>query len=482
MMRHFLDNLDQAEGHHIAVTDDAGEWTYEELRDRAMRIAAALYDQHSSGNFLMLPATADRAFVATLLGVMYSGNTPIPIDPDLPQATRSYIREKSEAAAEIASWSDEAIESCEPLDRRDDSAAAMILFTSGTSGYPKGVIISQDNLCHSCAAISEYLDYRTHNSAAVTLPLHYSYALLSQVCCMLFVGGRIRLFVDLRNPIKFAKEVTSLGLETFCGVPSTYHGICMLHGLSPLSMPTVKVLCSAGAAMDRSKYKTIKEVFPNATLFNNYGMTEAAPRISYVRDDDPRFHTGTCGKAMPGVEFKVVDPESHTEVTDGTIGMLVLRGPNITSGYLNDPELTEAAFTKDGYLISGDLARIEDGYLYVSGRDDDIFNVGGEKVAPLEVEHVLNTHEAVEMSAVRGVPDEQRGHVPIAFVKLRRPVSREELTLHLEQELTPAKMPTRYVEVRSFPLTANGKLQRRLLDVDDEKHVIGELSNRVEAV
>jgi acyl-CoA synthetase (AMP-forming)/AMP-acid ligase II len=226
--------------------------------------------------------------------------------------------------------------------------------------------------------------------------------------------------------------------------------------------------------MDRSGFDTLKTIFPNALFFNNYGMTEAAPRIAFIREDDPRFHEPTCGKPMDGVDVKIVDPVTHAEMADGEQGMLVVRGPNVTRGYLNDPELTQAAFTADGYLLSGDAACMREGYIFVSGRYDDIFNCGGEKVSPGEIERVLNGLGAVEMSAVVGQPDEQRGMVPVAFVKLERPVTRPEIVAELGTHLPAVKIPQRYYEVTGFPMTSNGKLQRRQLS-PESPHVTREI-------
>ncbi|NIP84201.1 MAG: AMP-binding protein, partial [Planctomycetales bacterium] len=266
-----------------------------------------------------------------------------------------------------------------------------------------------------------------------------------------------------------------LQLATFCGVPSTYQALTMFHRMSPLCMPSIRVLCSAGAAMDRARYREIQEIFPQATFFNNYGMTEAAPRISFIRDDDPRFAQPTCGRPMAGVEVKVVDPATHAPLPDGQQGVLVIKGPNITRGYLNDPEQTQAAFTQDGYLISNDIAYLDEGYIYICGRHDDIFNVAGEKVAPLEVERVLNHLPAVDVSAVCGMADDQRGMVPAAFLKLVQPVSRKELADALQGKLPAAKIPMRYFEVSGFPTTPNGKLRRKALSPDDPDYVIREI-------
>lgn len=477
MLRSFTDALDEWDDRLPALQDDDLAWTYGELRAQARTLGINLATRYGTGKFVVVLMRPGVRAVGALLGVMYGGSTPIPIDPELPPAAREYIVAKSGAVCEVdpsnpALWEDAGVaERALP----DSTRPALVLFTSGTTGYPKGVIVSQENLAHACSAISEYLDYQRWRSAAVVLPLHYSYGLISQVLCQLAVGGRVVIFPTMRNPIKVARRVTELGLETFCGVPSTYQALAAIHAMSPIEMPTVRVICSAGAALDSARVGVMRQMFPSATLFNNYGMTEAAPRIAYVRDDDPRFLEPTCGRPMRGVEVRVIDPGTGQPLPDGQSGMLVVRGPNITAGYLNDPELTAAAFTTDGFLISGDMASLRDGYIYIEGRYDDVFNVGGEKVAPLEVERALAQHPAVEQVVVRGVPDAQRGAVPVAFLLLRSPVSRKDLVAVARELLTPARVPARFLEVRSFPMTANGKVQRRLLAADDPERVVREI-------
>jgi acyl-CoA synthetase (AMP-forming)/AMP-acid ligase II len=178
---------------------------------------------------------------------------------------------------------------------------------------------------------------------------------------------------------------------------------------------------------------------------------------------------------MAGVDVKIVDPNTHDALPEGQEGMLVVRGPNITAGYLHDDAITRQAFTRDGYLISGDMAYQDKGYLFIRGRYDDMFNVGGEKVAPVEIERVLHACPVVEAAAVTGLPDVARGMVPVAFLKLKQPVTKKELLQSLHQELPPIKIPQRFFHVRDFPMTANGKLQRRKLSPDDATYVIREI-------
>lgn len=201
----FIDCLDSVPGDAIALIDDARQLTYGEVRQAAQQIAGVLHDRWGTGKYVVLRARSDIEFVTSLLGIMYSGNTPVPINPELSEADVQDIQKKSRAAHVLDPIDHATLQDRKPIDRRDAAVPSLILFTSGTSGHPKGVIISHSNLVHSCAAISRYLDYDQYRSAAVVLPLHYSYALLSQVYCQLFVGGRVRLFGNFRNPIRFSQ-------------------------------------------------------------------------------------------------------------------------------------------------------------------------------------------------------------------------------------------------------------------------------------
>lgn len=462
---HFADWLDRADPGADAIADDTAVLSYGQLADGARRLAGALAGTHGRGRFVLLRAERTVGFLRALLGVSLSGNVPVPFDP---QAPAPVAEELARTCGPDAFVLDETrLPEAAPLDARDPDLPALVLFTSGTSGVPKGVVISQANVAHSVTTIAAYLDYPAFPSAAVVLPLHYSYALLSQVFCMLAVGGRTRLFASFRNPLKFAGAVNAEGVQTFCGVPSTYQALGTLARLTTLAMPGVRVLCSAGAAMDRGLVPQLREIFPAARFYDNYGMTEATPRLTFIRDDDPRFDEPTCGRAMDGVEIRILDEQTLEPLPDGRPGIVAVRGANVFSGYLNDPEATAEAFTAEGFLVSGDLGELRDGYLYLTGRRDEVFNVAGEKVAPLEIERVLARHASVESCAVGRLDDAQRGLVPAAFLKLREPTPRRDLVAFLSAHLSPAKVPVRYFEVGAFPLTPNGKLQRSRLSPDD---------------
>ncbi len=464
----FTDAIDRIDINKPAVGDALTKLSFGEMRYQAGQVASNLNSQYGSGKYIVLRAPTSISFIVTLLGIQYSGNIPIPVDPQLPISSLEYLLHKSDASAVINPLETEDLVDLAPYYHPSPAKSALVMFTSGTSGYPKGVVISHKNLLHSCESISGYLEYPAYASAAVVLPMFYSYGLLSQVFCMLYSGGFVQLFPDFQNVLAFEKVVNSKSIKTFCGVPSTYLTLVKLHKLKPLKMSHVRVLCSAGAAMNSSILAQLKEIFPNALMFNNYGMTEATPRISYIREDDPSFFEQTCGRPINGLEIKIADPLTNNELPPRAKGIVLIRGPNVTSGYLNDDELNELLFTRDNFLITGDIGYIKDGLLFLLGRNDDIFNVGGEKVAPMEIERVLNNIDEVELSAVTGIADPLRGKVPAAFLKLNRHLTRKSIMEQIMVLLASAKLPAYFYEVSGFPMTSNGKLQRRKLSPDSD--------------
>ena len=465
--------LRRTDGDAVAVVADGESLSYKQLLQRSRALAASLVDQHGRNSYLMLRAEKSLAFVVTLIAISRSGNIPVPVDPDAPEKLIADIAERCGGATLVEASVAPDLLGASTLDVATGDTA-LVLFTSGTGGRPKGVPVSWQNLEHSVSTVAGYLGYAKYPSAAIVLPLHYSYALLTQLYCMLYVGGVARLFATFRNPIKFARTVEAESVQTFCGVPTTYKALVAIHRMSPLSMPSMRVLCSAGAAMDKTMMAEISEIFPNGRFFDNYGMTEATPRISYIRSDDPRFSEATCGRAIDGMEVRVVDPDSYAVLEEGEQGLVAIRGPNVFNGYLNDPASTAKAFIRDGFLLSGDFGYMRDGYIYIAGRTDEIFNVGGEKVAPLEVERALAEHPTIVASAVSRIEDSARGTLAVAYLELSDDISRAQLVAFLRSWLPPAKIPAYFYRVASWPLTPNGKLQRSRLAPDGE-HTLGEL-------
>lgn len=461
-----------------AIIEPAGTVVdYGTLAARVSSVAAAIRSEYGCGRFIVTRPDASADAIVAVLAIMASDNTVVPIGDTVRGEQLEYIRAKCRDAVvfdpPLNGCAADAMSTGTLSHERDP---AMVLFTSGTTGQPKGVLVTPNNLDHSCREIAAYLGYREHDSAAVILPLHYSYSLISQVFAQLAVGGSVHLFGSLRNPIKVARVINERSVRVFSGVPSTFAALAMMHRMQSITMPEVRVVCSAGAPFDLTLYDTIKEIFPGARVFNNYGATEATPRISYVADDDPSFFEGSCGRPMTGVEVVAVEPSTRRVLGDGERGIIAVRGANVTPGYLDDTIRTTAAFTSEGYFLTNDLGYVRNGSIHVQGRVDDIFDVSGEKVSPGEIEQALMSFPEIERSAVVGHPDSTRGHVPVAFVKMRSTLAKAELNRRLSQVLAPIKIPVRYYRIESFPETVNGKLMRRELLTGETDYMRNEIS------
>lgn len=466
MVQTLISFVDAVPDDRPAIAEGEHRVTYGQLRSAARRVAERLADPGRPRRCIVVKARPAIAFVEILLGTLYSGNVVVPVDPRIPDQGLAYILRKCRADAAIDPGVD--IDEAAPASlvqawTHCPEDLAMVMFTSGTTGVPKGVMMSHANLAHSWSAITEYLGLAAHPSTICVLPLHYSYGLISQLLCMLRNGGYVRIMAGLSNPVAFVEAVAREEIETVFGVPSTFSLLARYHRLRPFSLPSVRLVCSAGAAFAMALYPAIREMFPNAVVFNNYGMTEACPRISYVSDRDPEFLEGSCGVPMRGVEIVTLDPDSLAILPNGQEGVLGVRGPNIMAGYLDDDERNRRAFQRDGFLITGDVARIERGHLFLRGRLDDLFNVGGEKVAPLEIENVLDEMPEVELSAVRGLVDGDRGEIAAAFIIASAPLTKRRLDEFLSARLAPGKVPSAYFEVSRLPMTGSGKLQRALI-------------------
>lgn len=465
-MANFLDHIKAIDPDRPAVWDADRQVSFGEMLTQARAIAQSLKVTFPDPKFVLFEAHRSVDFVVRLFAVWEAGKVPVPVDPDAPGALRKTLLAKCQPGVFINTqdWPEPHSVVRQETLVSAGSEEALVVFTSGTSGQPKGVVVTQKNLCHSASVISEYLGYAQFSRAAVILPLHYSYALISQLLATLYVGGSCFILSNMRNPLKLAEEASRASLQSLCAVPSTFQTFIQFRKMAELSFPEIRVVCSAGAKLDTSLISDIRSLFPNATLFDNYGMTEATPRVTYIKEDDDRFGDGTCGKAIPGMEIRIVDPKTRQPLPEGETGCVAVRGASVMPGYLDDAEANAKAFTDDGFFVSGDLAHLDDGYLYISGRADEVFNVGGEKVSPLEVEAALYKYPAIVECAVAAIEDAARGAIPAAFLVSQSEFKKAEIVAHLREHLPSNKIPVRYYIVESLPKTSNGKIQRTKLE------------------
>jgi len=339
---------------------------------------------------------------------------------------------------------------------------ALILYTSGSTGRPRGVVQTFRNLDANSRSIVEYLQLTAADRALLILPLYYCYG-RSVLQSHLLAGGSLYLDGRFAFPRTVLEAAASEECTGFAGVPLTFEIIRRQVDVSSIGLK-LRYLTQAGGAMAPETIDWARQAFAPARLFVMYGQTEATARLSYLPPERAQDKRGAIGIPIPGVELAVVD-ERGQPVPEGETGHLVARGANVTQGYLDEPEET-AAILHDGWLWTGDLAsRDGDGYFFHRGRSKEILKIGGHRVSPVEIEHVVAEHPGVAEAAVIGVPHDLMGEVPAAFLVLRPGAapSEEELRRFCLERMPAYRVPTRFTTVESLPRNAAGKLLRSLL-------------------
>lgn len=344
----------------------------------------------------------------------------------------------------------------EPVSRED---LFMIQYTSGTSGRPKGVMLTHANIVWNVYNLLVDVDVRHDEVALVTAPLFHTAALNQVLFPTLLKGGTV--LVEPRfDPEAALGLIEEHGVTMLFGVTSMYLALAQSPSWSTADLRSLRTALSGGAPIPESLLHTWRD--RGLMIVQGYGLTEASPGATMLRPPDDVRKLGTAGTACFFSDVRVVGPDLRP-VADGEPGEVLVEGPNVTSGYWNDPAATAAAFTDDGWLRTGDLAVQDDeGFVRIVDRLKDMFISGGENVYPAEVEQALHTHPAVGECAVVGVPDDRWGEVGRAVVRLRSGASltAEDLLSHLDGRLARYKIPRSVVFVEDLPHTASGKLIR----------------------
>ncbi|BCL17252.1 type I polyketide synthase [Micromonospora sagamiensis] len=364
----------------------------------------------------------------------------------------------------VAAWSD--LVDAEPaVDARDDlglDEVAWMLYTSGTTGRPKGVLSTQRTCLWSVASCYVPIPGLTSSDRVVwPLPLFHSLSHIGCVLSVTAVGATARL-VDGFSAEDVLRAVEQDDATVLAGVPAMYHHLVAAARDTGFRAPALRVCLVGGAITTGPLRRAFEEVF-DAPLLDAYGSTETCGSIAVTRPDEPRVE-GSCGRPVPGVDVRLVDPETGRDVPAGVEGEVWVRGPSVMLGYHGRPADTDAVL-RDGWYRTGDLARRDAaGNLFVTGRHRELIIRGGEKIHPAEVEEVLRTVPGVADVAVTGRSHEVLGEVPVAYVvagpegfapRTALAACRERLAYH--------KVPQELYEIAAVPRTASGKVTRRLL-------------------
>jgi acyl-CoA synthetase (AMP-forming)/AMP-acid ligase II len=338
-----------------------------------------------------------------------------------------------------------------------DNVAALI-YTSGTTGVPKGVMLTHQNLLFMAAGASKIRSLTPTDRLYGVLPMSHAVGLSVVLIGALLSGATLYLaprFDPMTGPTTLVKDQ----ITVFLGVPAMFVQLLQyakFRALTQLSCPALRIIASTGAPLQASVKSAVENLF-GLVLHNGYGVTECSPTIAQTRIETPRTDT-SIGQAFPGVEVKLVGADDNP-VHEGEIGELRVRGPNVMKGYYRAPEETAAAIDSAGWFNTRDLARMENGNLFIVGRTKDLIVHLGLSVYPAEIEAVLNAHPAVLRSAVIGRPIEGDEEI-IAFVQLGdgESVAPKDLTDYVASRLASYKRPSKILFVPTMPLTPTGKV------------------------
>lgn len=354
-----------------------------------------------------------------------------------------------------------------PTGRGIDVDLAALVYTSGSTGNPKGVMLTHLNMVSAATSITTYLENQPDDIILNVLPLSFDYGLYQVLMAFKF-GGTVILEKSFTFPHAVLQKVAEEGVTGFPIVP-TISAILLQMDLSKYSLPSLRYLTNTGAALPTEHIERLRKAFPHARLYSMFGLTECK-RVSYLPPDQLALRPTSVGKAMPNVEVYVVD-EQGTRLPAGEVGELVVRGSNVMKGYWKLPQETDRALRPgllpgERVLYTGDLFKLDsEGYLYWVGRRDDIIKSRGEKVSPKEIENVLYALEGISMAAVVGVPDPVLGQAVKAIVTCKEgfKLTVQDVQRHCASHLEDLMVP-KIIEFRDeMPRTPTGKIDKRRL-------------------
>ncbi len=485
-----------------ALVSATARWSYSELHDRVDRATALLQRLGvGPGDRVALVLGNVPAFLEAYAGVLRAGAAFVPLLPGLaPDELRHALADSgtsvavvgAERAAEVAAlraelpdlehllvvdaaevdapdWDEEVAGAGTPelIERSPEDLAALV-YTSGTTGRPKGAMLTRGNLsANQTQSLAGRFEVGEDDVVLLVLPLAHIYALNVGLGACIAVGATM-LLVERFEPAATLEAMREHRASVVLGAPPMY--VAWLEGgyvddgsVGRQGLESVRLAVSGAAPLPVQTLTRFADL-TGIVIEEGYGLTEAAPSVS-ATSMAPRPRPGSVGLPLPEVELRLVDDDG-VDVEPGDPGEVWVRGPNVFQGYWNDPEATEAALTADGWLRTGDVGTQDhDGFLYLVDRLRDLIIVNGFNVYPREVERVLHTVGSVAAAAVVGEPHRLTGETVVAHVVPREGAQIDvgELEARCREQLARYKVPTRIEVVDHLPYTATGKVRRRLL-------------------
>ena len=472
----------------VAVVDAAGEHSYTALLEASARVAGHLLAdrsdlQEARVTFMVPPGFQ---YVTVQWGIWRAGGVAVPHCLTHPPRELAYVLE--DTGAEVVIAHPNYLQRLEPLAAQrhirllstdsllspitavlpdvDPGRRAMILYTSGTTSRPKGVVLTHSNLTAQITTLIQAWEWEARDRILHVLPLHHTHGIVNALCCALWAGACCEMlpgFDEAEVWHRFQEQPLTL----FMAVPTIY--VRLIRYWESASREQQKAMSAAArkfrlmvsgsAALPVQTFHRWQEI-TGQVLLERYGMTEIGMALSNPLHGERR--PGTVGQPLPGVSIRLVDESGHQIEGEGTPGEIQVKGPGVFLEYWRRPEATRQAF-RNGWFCTGDMAVVEAGYYRILGRTSvDIIKTGGYKVSALEIENVLREHPAIAECAVVGLPDPEWGERVAAAVVLRpgHALTLDELKVWAKQQLAPYKVPRALKIFPSLPRNTLGKVTK----------------------
>ncbi len=336
-------------------------------------------------------------------------------------------------------------------------------YTSGTTGFPKGVMLSHHNILNNGLATGQCMNYTSSERLLVCVPMFHCFGCVLALCAIITHGGTLVLNEEF-DPLMVLASVQKEKCTALYGVPTMFIAELNHPMFDMFDLSSLRTGIMAGALCP---IETMNQVMTKMNIKDNiivYGLTETSPGMTATRTDNPpEIRATTVGKEYPNVEVKIFNPETGEECAVDVQGEICCRGYNVMKGYYKNPEATQKAIDKDGWLHSGDLAvKTADGFYRITGRIKDMIIRGGENIYPREIENFLYRLPQIEAVEVAAVPSKKYGEEVGAFIKLKKgqELSEEEIFDFCRGQIARFKIPKYIFFVDEFPMTASGKIQK----------------------
>ncbi|MBT5708693.1 long-chain fatty acid--CoA ligase [bacterium] len=511
-----LDGSAQSVAELTAVVMGEDRWTYDRLNRAACQFAGGLVRAGvEKGDRIVLACPNRVEFIVAFFGILKCGASVVPVSILSKRREIAFVMEDTQATGMVCFEGSETLslgkegrtafdetESCRlfwwiardsseqtvggmptlysamegvlesfPSVLTEPTDIAVILYTSGTTGKPKGAVLSHQNIFTTALTAGRLSNMNQKDVSLVTLPLFHCYAQTVQMNAGLYYGSSMVL-LERFDPDLVLQAMQDHNVTLFCGVPTMYWALLNHEGSENYDLEKIasnlRLGCSGGAPIPVEVIRGVEEKY-QFQILEGYGLSETSAMATFNQSHRPR-KIGSVGLPVWGVEIQVVDDDMNPMPT-GERGEVVIRGHSVMQGYFNRPDLTEEVF-RDGWFHTGDVGQLdEDGYLYIVDRTKDMIIRGGFNVYPREIEEVLATHPEVSLSAVIGVPHEKYGEEVMAFTILKEgaTVTEEQIVVWSKQEMASYKYPRVVKIVEALPLGATGKVLKKELRVQLER-------------